>query len=215
MKNWWLTQSARINALSLRERVFMFVSVMVCCLAVVDVVWLSPAQTAHTQLMQRFDKQTAELKRVRTELRSSVKSVDTAQPSHDELAKLQSRTDAVNQAIKHALPSKAEASALTQAVAQLLRRHESLTLENMAAMPAELAFEKNPQSFAPEGTVAPAELTRQRLELTVSGPYPELMRYVRSLETALPYIRWAGFSLKSEKQVSVLTLHLFLVDVQR
>ena len=66
-----------------------------------------------------------------------------------------------------------------------------------------------------EGTVAPAELTRQRLELTVSGPYPELMRYVRSLETALPYIRWAGFSLKSEKQVSVLTLHLFLVDVQR
>jgi hypothetical protein len=128
MKNWWVAQSARINALSLRERVFMFFSVLVCCLAVVDVVWLSPAQMTHKQLKQQFEKQTNELKRMRSELRSR---------------------------------------------------------------------------------------TRQRLELTVSGPYPELMRYVRSLETALPYIRWAGFSLKSEKQVSVLTLHLFLVDVQR
>ena len=35
MKNWWLTQSARINALSLRERVFVFISILVCCLAVV------------------------------------------------------------------------------------------------------------------------------------------------------------------------------------
>ena len=71
MKNWWTLQSARINALSLRERVFLFLSVLACGMALVDVVWWSPAQVAHKQLTQRFEKQSAELKRVRDTVRTS------------------------------------------------------------------------------------------------------------------------------------------------
>ena len=50
---------ARIEALSLRERIFLFLSVLVVCGAVFDALWLSPAQTVRKQLLMRFEKQTA------------------------------------------------------------------------------------------------------------------------------------------------------------
>ena len=49
MKAWWLAQMARIDNLSLRERIFLFLSILVCALALADTLWLSPAQTAHKQ----------------------------------------------------------------------------------------------------------------------------------------------------------------------
>ena len=47
MKAWWAIQAGRINALSLRERLFLFLSLLVVILAIADVLWLNPAQTAY------------------------------------------------------------------------------------------------------------------------------------------------------------------------
>jgi MSHA biogenesis protein MshJ len=214
MKNWWVAQSARINALSLRERVFMFFSVLVCCLAVVDVVWLSPAQMTHKQLKQQFERQTNELKRMRSELRSSAKPVDSMKSVRDEKANVQNRIDEVNQNIRNVLPSKGEGTPLAQVLAQLLRRHEGLTLERTSAMPVEVAFGKSTQTTGTDVPGMPVGLTRQGVELMVSGPYPELIRYVQTLETALPAVRWAGLKVKSEKHTPELTLQLFLIGGQ-
>ena len=60
----------------MRERVFLFVSLIAGALALADVLWLSPAQVAHKQLTQRFDKQSAELQRARDELKTVARPVD-------------------------------------------------------------------------------------------------------------------------------------------
>ena len=44
MKAWWIAQSARINALSLRERLFLFISLLVVALALADLIWLTPQE---------------------------------------------------------------------------------------------------------------------------------------------------------------------------
>ncbi|MDD5031257.1 MAG: hypothetical protein PHH58_17475, partial [Rhodoferax sp.] len=58
----------------------------------------------------------------------------------------------------------------------------------------------------------PAGLIRQGVALTVSGGYPDLTRYVAVLESALPYVRWGGMSLKADQGLTELTLQLFLLD---
>ena len=68
MKQQWQALMGRLDGLTLRERVFLFISILVVCGALVDTVWLSPAQTAHKQLLARIDKQGAELKRMRDAL---------------------------------------------------------------------------------------------------------------------------------------------------
>jgi MSHA biogenesis protein MshJ len=231
MKAWWLLQSARIDALSLRERVFLFLSVLACCLALADVVWLSPAQLAHKQLSLRFDKQNAELLRAREELKTLVKPASTSQAARDEIAALQARLDAANRDIGAATPGP-QSTPLAQVLAQLLRRHEGLTLLRTAALApgAEPAAPRAKVAVTPAALVtaavapaaaasaAPADsgvgLTRQGVEVTVAGPYTELTRYLLTLEQALPQIRWGSMSLRSDKQPPELTLQLFLVEVQ-
>lgn len=220
MKSWWKSwsevQSARINALSLRERVLLFLSVMAACMALVDVLWLEPALAAHKQLTQRFEKQSAELQRLREALRSVSKPVDTNKTVRAEMADVKSHLDAVNQTIKDAVPTATGVTPLTQALVQLLRRYEGLTLVRTSAVAPEVAAAKAAQA-AGAGVAASTMavgLTRQGVELTVSGPYPELTRYVQTLETALPNVRWGVMKLKSDKLPPELTLQLFLVGVQ-
>ena len=214
MKRWWDVQSARINALSLRERVFLFLSVIAICMALVDGVWLSPAQVAHKQLTQRFDKQSAELQRVRNELQSVARPVDANKALRDEIAAVKIRLDTVNQTIKNISSVATQATPMAQVLVHLLRRHEGLTLLRTSVVAPEAAMGKAAQAVGAVGTgsaVLPVGLTRQGVELTVSGPYPELMRYVQTLENALPHVRRGSMKLKSEKPPPELTLQLFLV----
>ena len=213
LKKWWGVQSARINALSLRERVFLFLSVIACCLALADVFWVSPAQLAHKQLKQRFDKQSADVQRARDELKTMAIPVSGISALRDEAAALKIRLDTVNQNIKDAVPLSTDVTPLSQVLVHFLSRHEGLTLVRVTVAAPELPVAKAAQGTPPVSPAAAALLTRQGVELTVSGPYPELVKYVQTLEKALPQVRWGIMKLKSEKLPPELTLQLFLVGV--
>jgi MSHA biogenesis protein MshJ len=214
MKRWWETQSARINALSMRERVFLFFSIMACGMALADVLWLSPAQTAHTQLTQRFAKQGTELQRARTELKTVAQPVDNNKAMRDEITAINTHVAAVNQNIQDVLPAATQVAPLAQVLVHLLQRHAGLTLVRTSAVAPDAAVVIAAPRVGAAASAMPVGLTRQGVEFTVSGPYPELMRYVQTLETALPHVRWGAMKLKSEKLPPELTLQLFLVGVQ-
>jgi MSHA biogenesis protein MshJ len=211
-KNWWGVQSGRINALSLRERVFLFLSVMACCMALADVLWLSPAQLAHKQLTQRFEKQSADLQRARDELKTVAQPIDAGRGARDEIAALKTRLDSVNLTIKEVLPGTAKATPLAQALIHLLRRHAGLTLVRTSAVASEVSTVTAGQSAG--AAALPVGLTRQGIELTVSGSYPDLTQYVQTLENEMPQVRWGVMKLKSDQLPPELTLQLFLLGVQ-
>jgi MSHA biogenesis protein MshJ len=205
LKDFWKKQSLRIDAMSLRERFFLFLSLIVCCMALADVLWLTPAQLTHQQLTQRFDKQSAELQRAREVLKTVARPVDKSQGVRTEIAGAKSRLQVVNQSIQDVLPTAAQATPLAQVLVPLLRRHEGLTLLRTATLPPEVTVKTNQPGGA---------MSRQGVELTVSGSYAELTSYAQTLEQALPYVRWGSMKLKSDKPPAELTLQLFLVGVQ-
>lgn len=215
MKLWWTTwwglQSGRINALSLRERVFLFLAIIASCMALADVLWLSPAQLAHKQLTQRFEKQSADLQRAREELKSVAQPADASRASRDEIAAINTQLESVNLSIKEALPDTARATPLAQALGQLLRRHVGLTLVRTSAMAPEVVTLEPGQAAG--AAALPVGLTRQGIELTVSGAYPDLTQYVQTLESAMPQVRWGVMTLKSDTLPPQLTLQLFLLGV--
>ena len=86
----------------MRERVFLFLSVLACGVALIDTVWLAPARLAHQQLSQRFDKQSAELKNLREALKTMGQPQAGSQAGREELAAVKARLDEVNQAIQQA-----------------------------------------------------------------------------------------------------------------
>jgi len=217
MKPWWLAQMARLDGLSLRERLFLFLSVLVCAGAVVDTLWLSPAQTSYKQLSQHVEKQSAETQRLREVLRASATPVSASASLRDELAQIATQTGQVNQSIQQLLPDSATAPPLAQALVHLLRRHEGLTLVRTRALPPEVsgpghvAGAAASKTDAGVATALPPGLTRQGVALTVRGSYADLTRYVQSLEADMPRVRWGEMTLQSGKDQPELTLKLFLL----
>lgn len=214
--SWWGLQSGRINALSLRERVFLFLSIMACCAALADAFWLSPAQMAHKQLAQRFQAQKAELQRVRDELKTVAKPVEADKTTRVQIAAVKARINLVDENIKEILPEAGTATPLAQVLTHLLRRHAGLMLVRTATL-ASQATAQNGGTGAGNNANAgalPPGLTSQGVELTVSGSYPDLTQYVQTLENEMPQVRWGSMKLKSDKLPVVLTLQLFLLGVQ-
>ncbi|MBC7681142.1 MAG: hypothetical protein H7172_02315 [Ferruginibacter sp.] len=217
-KRWWEIQFLRIDSLSLRERIFLFLSVLACCGALVDLVWLSPAQVAYNQSVQRFNRQNSELQRDREALKLAAKPEEAAKDVRDEIVAVKSRLEMVNRSIGEALPAAGEATSLDQALVHLLRRHEALTLLRTDVLAPEMSGKVMTEVTPGTGAAVPViRMTTQSVTLTVSGPYPHLVAYVQTLEKALPRVRWDGMALKSAlggKGPSELSLQLSLLGVQ-
>lgn len=207
MKAWWATQEARINGLSLRERLFLFVSVLVVILAVADVMWLSPAQADYKQVQQRFATQSAEVGRLRAELASVSRPVDASADLRASLAQSQARLASLREEIAAAAPGAASGSeALEQVLVQFLKRRPGLRLVSSGTMTSEAG--------AAEAAPVPG-IQRRGLELKVAGPYSELRRYVQSLEQSLPQLRWGRMQLVVvDGQAPELTLRVYVLEVQ-
>jgi MSHA biogenesis protein MshJ len=205
MKGFLQTLIGRIDALSVRERIFMFASVVLCSAALFDAVWLSPAQTLHQQLTLRLGKQSVELERMRDLVKATIKADEVPAPIEQELRALQLKLEQTNQAVRELLPP-AQGAPLVQALTHLLKRYPGLMLVKTSAVAPEVAGPGNAKS-----TGLPEGLTRQGLSVTVAGAYPDLTRFVGTLELEMPHVRWGAMNLKSEKGLPELTLHLFLL----
>lgn len=205
MKQRWQQLAVRIDGLSLRERVFLFLVVIVCVLALADAVWLSPSQMAYRQATQRVAGQSLELKRLRDELQGMAQQVDPAKAVRDEIAEINLRLESVNADIQAVAPQAEGGPAIEQALVQFLRRQDGLTLLNTGTA-------KRDMPVAP-ATGGASALSRRALELSVSGSYAELVRYVQTLETALPTLRWGTLHLKATKQPPELELQVYVVGV--
>lgn len=210
MKQQWQKLALRIDAMQLRERVFLFLAIIISCLALADTLWLTPAQTAHKQATQKFAAQGTDLQRLRTELRAIAQPVDASKTVRDDIDAATRQLDAINQEIKAVVPLAEGGPAIEQALVQFLRRQEGLTLLSTGTVKQDAA---SPTGAAPATATAQPMLSRQGLELRVSGSYADLVRYVRTLENALPTLRWGALQIKVTKQPPELTLQVYVVGV--
>ena len=93
---------------------------------------------------------------------------------------------------------------MSELMRHFLRRYPALSLVRTASMATDAA-----------DTTRPAMVARRGQELTVAGPYADLVRFMQTLETAMPELRWGQLKLQAEQQPPELTLQVFLVGVRQ
>ena len=208
MTNRWKILAARIDALSLRERAFLFLSLIAVCVALADLLWLSPARAAHTRARQEFATANTELQRLREAVRERPNAADPAQLVRADLARVQAQIDAVNgEMAMQSGPTKASVS-LQEVLVHFLGKQTALSLVHAGSLPSEAALAGTAQGGRP------GAIQRQGVEVTVSGPYADLVRYVHALEVAMPDLRWGTMKLAAEQRPAQLSLQVFLVAAQ-
>lgn len=209
MKVWWTRLAARIDALSLRERVFLFATLIILSMLLAEALWLGPTQALHRQLTQRVAAQAGEVQRLQQELDGLGAQTGPGQQVRDELAQVRERLELVNREIAQLPQAQSDDTPLTKVLVHFLRRHEGLVLVRTATLePSGLGAGLGGDAQVVESVLG---VRRRGLELTVAGSYHELARYVQTLERALPALRWGTLRMNSQSQPAELTLQVWLL----
>ena len=206
MKAWWKIQSGRINALSLRERAFLFVTLIICLLALADTLWISPTQAAYRQTTLKLSTQNEELQRLRVELGSLYSRAATSNLATDpnqilrhDINTAKERLQVLDKAISELTQRAQNARSIEAPLMEFLRRQEGLTLLGTRTLGG---GDTTPETAGLLSILSIASgtspnLNKRGLELRVSGSYPQLSRYVRTLEEALPDLRWGQLEIRN------------------
>lgn len=207
MKVDWKKQLARINALSLRERVMLFVSIAFVMVALTDTLLWSPAAAKRKSLLAEQAASSKELATLRQTLIDASPTSQPDSPRGQMLARIaQSRAElqAVDSQIRENIGDGKRLANLPDLMNQVLRRHERLTLTRL------MTTSDRPADKSGETT-----LRWQAVDLGVSGGYLDLVQYLDDLERALPELRWGPMQINSKQTPPELTVRLFLAGDAR
>ncbi len=216
------TLARRIDALSLRERVILFVSAVVLLAGLADALVLSPQFAQQKSMAQRMHRQNQELATLREQAAQAAaplqaddsprgRALAALQAVREDQAALQRQLDALTP--PGAAAGNAAPPDLPQLLTRVLRRHERLALLQLATVDdgtrkaGEHAAGTAPATTA--NSTAPA-VPVQALELKLQGAYADLLQYLLDIERALPGQRWSTWQLATGPGAPVLTLRLKL-----
>ncbi len=164
----------RIDALTLRERVIMFVSIAVAVVAAFDQFVLSPRMAEQKALAGQIRQGSREIDNLRSQLNAGRTDGPGARLTRD-LEDLRAQQQQLDQALVQ-LRGSAAGTQLPDLLERVLRRHDRLTLLRLATVKA----------AAPTS----AEAQRQAVQIAMRGNYPDLTQYLADTESALPGLRW-------------------------
>lgn len=234
----WDRQAKRIDALSLRERLILFLSIVAVLAAVFDTLVLTPLSVHAKQRSDARAQQATELSQLREQFIAAGRSRGT-----DPTAQLRLRLDTAQTERLRLDTELRQGSSLSgneglSAVLQrLLSSQPGLVLDRLTllddtpvtapaapAAPSPVALTTGASAPAP---AAPAPLNRvtppampgmawQGVELQVQGSYRDIQRYLQTLERELPALRWGEMRLSTPgpNEAPRLVAQVFLLKVQ-
>lgn len=196
MKQHWKRLVRRLEALSLRERVIMAASIAAALLAAADAAILSPQYAAQHRLLEKLQRQDADLQALRARL-----VAPAADTPHTRLTAMlagqQAELQRVDQAIESQLAGQAPAT-LPALLRNVLRRHERLTLLGL-------------ETVAPATTAGAGDAPAPRLvKIQLAGRYADLTAYAGAIEQQMPGLRWHELTLDASTRPPVLSAQLWL-----
>jgi MSHA biogenesis protein MshJ len=215
----WERQAKRIDALSLRERAFLFLCVVAVLVLLFDTLVLSP-QAARAKLRSDAQAQQAtELSKLREQFISASGS-SAATPA----AQLQVQLEAARNE-RHRLEEElrrvsavSPAEGLSALLQRVLAQQPGLALERLTLLedtPVGLssAASAPPSSYTPPGGMP--GMSWQGVQLQLQGNYRDIQRYLQALERELPTLRWGEMRLiGGANEAPRLIAQVYLLKVQ-
>lgn len=207
----WTQQSARIDALSLRERLIIFLTLAVLLLGLLDSLLVSPLSQEQSMQLGGLRKVETELQALRQQFLLAGQQQGPNGPQARLRAELESeraRQQALRQALQDAGAGAGKAgTSLAKVLDKLLQTHAQLRLQRLQTL-----------DEPPAGLAAPPGAWRlQAVELRVQGDYLELMKYMNELRAELPGLRWGELRLAAQGEgasMALLQVQLVLASPQ-
>ena len=199
----------RIDALTLRERVLIFIAAALVLIAFVHLVFIAPLMAKDKRLSREVAGKQAELAVVQAQLQVMARS-SQSHPNDAKRAKLEDlrhRLAQLDARIEDAASHFTSPQRMRAVLQQILARNPRLHLVGLKSLPVD--------RFADSGDATQRPIFRHALELTVSGAYLDLYAYLRELERLPTRLYWGKADLAAgdyPKVVLKLTVYTLSFD---
>ncbi|MDR7267505.1 MSHA biogenesis protein MshJ [Pelomonas saccharophila] len=218
----WERQAKRIDALSLRERAFLFLCVVAVLVLLFDSLVLSPLAARAKLRSDAQVQQATEISKLREQFISASGS-SAATPA----AQLQLQLEAARNERRRLedelrrVSAVSPAEGLSQLLQRVLAQQPGLVLERLTLLddsPVSLsssAASAAAPSYTPPGSMP--GMSWQGVQLQLQGSYRDTQRYLQALERELPTLRWGEMRLisgSSSSEAPRLIVQVYLLKVQ-
>ena len=217
MKERLLRLAARVDALTLRERVMLFAAVAALYLFLMHFFGLGPMFARQELLRNQIVQQQNNLEGIDNEIRDKVQAaqVDPDAPARTRLVAVRGETEALAGSLRAMQNGLVPPERMAPLVEAILRAHGRLQLVSLRTLPVEPVTGKEKAQAAAADAAAPAALLyRHGVEVTVRGNYLDMIGYMAALESMPTQLFWGGARLEAETwPASRLTLTLYTLSL--
>ena len=214
LKDGLIRLAARIDALTLRERVLLFAA---SAAGIVFLAWffgLKPVFARQQALQRQIVQQQNHIEGIDNEVRVRVEAaqVDPDAPAREQLAAVRGETEALAGSLRAMQNGLVAPERMAPLVETILRAHGRLQLVSMRTLAVEPVGGAQPAAAA--ATPDAALLYRHGIEVTVRGNYLDMIGYMAALESMPTQLFWGRARLEAETwPTSRLTLSLYTLSL--
>ncbi|MCE9641814.1 MAG: type II secretion system protein M [Betaproteobacteria bacterium] len=229
MKEMWAKYAAKMDALSLRERIAVFAAALVVTVGIMVLVFIDPISAREKAVKARMTLQQTEM----TALQSQVQSIEQrlANPDAANLVRrdnVRQQIAEIDERLKDMERSLVPAQRMNGLLQEMLARNPRLQLVGIRTLPVAplvARSEKAVTPAAPAGAAAPTPTEKSSMgeggvfkhgvEITVRGTYAEMHDYLVRLEKSPWRMFWSRTKVETQEYpylVMTVTIYTLSLD---
>ena len=217
MKGYWQRYAEKFNALSLRERVFIFFAVIVVLTFVPYLTIIDPLLIKQKKLGDQFSQQQTNINAIRDQaIALSQAQIGSMDPSYrDRLKKLRDQIGVIDTNLRTMQAGLMPPEKMAGLIENILKRNQRLQLVELRTLPvSNLIEDKKPA----KDTLSRSEnnIYKHGVEITLSGNYLDLLDYLVQLERLPEQMFWTKIKMDATGYPKVfLTATVYTLSLNR
>lgn len=213
MKAQWLKLSSRIDAMTLRERIAIFVAAVAVVLFVINSFALEPLFARNRSLVEQIRQQNMQIEAANAGVAAQMAAfgADPDVAARKQLAGLNREAAALTGALRATQHGLVAPEKMGQLLQQLLRSNGKLKLLSLRTLPV------MGMGGSADAKAAPAQhelLYRHGVEVVLQGGYLDMLDYMEALEGSPQQVFWGRAQLDAhDYPAATLTLTLYTLGL--
>ncbi|MEN3367097.1 MAG: biosis protein MshJ [Burkholderiales bacterium] len=224
MNGYWQKIVLRVDALSLRERLIIFMMAALVVVTLVNSLLLESQFAKQKHIAQQIRQEQSQIAGMQAEIHQILKKHDT-DPDRDNRTRLAQLTQQAKQmqgSLRDMQQGLVPPDRIAAVLEDILRQNSGLRLVSLKTLPVtsltdqaevnKITADKDKTDKKPGAE----SIYRHGVEITVQGGYQDIVRYLAALEAMRWQLFWGGANLSVEEHPKTnLTLTLYTLSLDR
>lgn len=219
MKQTWQKIAGRIDALTLRERVVIFLAAALMLVTIMNVLVLAPLNEEQQRIVKRVQDEQSQITRIRTEIQQKINE-QTSDPDlalRGRLQTLQQQKADLQQSVAGIQKGLVSPDKIPALLESILASNTGLHLVSLKKLPVTNLAETPGTANGDASVSSTVGLYRHGVELSVQGGYLDMLNYLDALERLPSQLLWGDvvFSVDEYPNATMtLTVYTLSLDKQ-